>query len=73
MLGLDYRFDEALVLLAKHPPEAARDHHLNQLLGFAVSQFCGLPQHARRYLAQLSQHRGPGWRPPHCSSGCSGW
>lgn len=57
MLGLDYRFDEALVLLARHPPEAARDHHLNQLLGFAVSQFCGLPQHARRYLAQLSQHQ----------------
>lgn len=57
MLGLNYRFDEALVLLARHPPEAARDHHLNQLLGFAVSQFCGLPQHARRYLAQLSQHQ----------------
>lgn len=59
MLGLDCRFDEALMLLAKHPPEAAREHHLNQLLGVAVSQFCGLPHHARRYLAQLGQYRGP--------------
>ena len=47
------------MLLAKHPPEAARDNHLNQLLGVAVSQFCGLPHHARRYLAQLGQYRGP--------------
>lgn len=59
MLALDYRFDDALMLLAKHPPEAARDNHLNQLLGFAVSQFCGLPQHAQRYLARLGQYRGP--------------
>ncbi|MGE6294573.1 hypothetical protein [Aeromonas media] len=59
MLGLECRFDEALMLLAKHPPEAARDNHLNQLLGVAVSQFCGLPHHARRYLAQLGQYRGP--------------
>lgn len=57
MLSLDYRFDEALVLLARHPPEAARDNHLNQLLGFAVSQFCGLPHHAQRYLTQLSQYQ----------------
>ncbi len=59
MLGLDYRFDDALMLLAKHPPEAARDNHLNQLLGVAVSQFCGLPHHAQRYLAQLGQYQGP--------------
>ena len=59
MLALDYRFDDALMLLAKHPPEAARDNHLNQLLGFAVSQFCGLPQHAQRYPARLGQYRGP--------------
>ncbi|WP_447827204.1 hypothetical protein [Aeromonas hydrophila] len=57
MLSLDYRFDEALLLLAKHPPESARDNHLNQLLGFAVSQFCGLPHHAQRYLSQLSQYQ----------------
>ncbi|ELM3719944.1 MULTISPECIES: hypothetical protein [Aeromonas] len=57
MLSLDYRFDEALLLLAKHPPETARDNHLNQLLGFAVSQFCGLPHHAQRYLSQLSQYQ----------------
>ncbi|MGV2705727.1 UNVERIFIED_CONTAM: hypothetical protein MT382_20335 [Aeromonas salmonicida] len=57
MLGLDYRFDDAIVLLAKHPPEAARDNHLNQLLGFAVSQFCGLPHHAQRYLAKLDQYQ----------------
>ncbi|MEN9532462.1 MAG: hypothetical protein RIQ83_1686 [Pseudomonadota bacterium] len=56
MLSLDYRFDEALVLLARHPPETARDNHLNQLLGFAVSQFSGLPHHAQRYLTQLSQY-----------------
>ncbi|RUQ10011.1 response regulator [Aeromonas dhakensis] len=57
MLSLDYRFDEALLLLAKHPPESARDNHLNQLLGFAVSQFCGLPHHAKRYLTQLGQYQ----------------
>lgn len=57
--SLDYRFDDALMLLAKHPPEAARDNHLNQLLGVAVSQFCGLPHHAQRYLAQLGQYQGP--------------
>ncbi len=56
MLSLDYRFDEALLLLAKHR-RSARDHHLNQLLGFAVSQFCGLPHHAQRYLSQLSQYQ----------------
>jgi hypothetical protein len=55
MLSLQFRFDEAIVLLAKHPPEAARDNHLNQLLGFAVSQFCGLPHHAQRYLTRLTQ------------------
>jgi hypothetical protein len=63
MLGLDYRFDDALMLLAKHPPEAARDNHLNQLLGVAVSQFCGLPHHAQRYLAQLGQYQAGGTDP----------
>ncbi|MFM1715043.1 response regulator [Aeromonas salmonicida] len=57
MLGLDYRFDDAIVLLAKHPPDTARDNHLTQLLGFAVSQFCGLPHHAQRYLAKLGQYQ----------------
>ena len=52
---------------AKHPPEAARDNHLNQLLGFAVSQFCGLPQHAQRYLARLGQYRGRWRRARSCS------
>lgn len=56
MQGLEYRFDEAIVLLAKSPPETARDNHLNLLLGFAVSLFCGLPHHARRYLTQLTEY-----------------
>ena len=33
------------------------DNHLTLLLGFAVSQFCGLPHHAQRYLTQLTQYR----------------
>lgn len=57
MKGLEYRFDEALIMIAHHQPGDASNHHLALLLGFAVSQFCGLPHHARRYLAQLAQYR----------------
>ncbi|MFQ1645259.1 hypothetical protein ACK39F_08735 [Aeromonas veronii] len=57
MLGLDYRFDEALILIAHHQPDEGSDNHLTLLLGFAVSQFCGLPHHAQRYLTQLTQYR----------------
>ena len=57
MLGLEYRFDEALILIAHHQPDDASDNHLALLLGFAVSQFCGLPHHAQRYLTQLTHYR----------------
>ncbi|HDO1325364.1 TPA: hypothetical protein P2R04_002345 [Aeromonas veronii] len=57
MLGLDYRFDEALILIAHHQPDEGSNNHLTLLLGFAVSQFCGLPHHAQRYLTQLTQYR----------------
>ncbi|PKQ73711.1 hypothetical protein CJP16_18060 [Aeromonas sobria] len=57
MLGLEYRFDEALILIARHQPDDASDNHLALLLGFAVSQFCGLPHHAQRYLTQLTHYR----------------
>ncbi|MFB2863858.1 hypothetical protein [Aeromonas sp. MdU4] len=57
MLGLDYRFDEALLLIAHHQPDEANTSHLALLLGFAVSQFCGLPHHAQRYLTQLTHYR----------------
>ncbi|TNI79444.1 hypothetical protein CF116_13480 [Aeromonas veronii] len=57
MQGLDYRFDEALILIAHHQPDEGSDNHLTLLLGFAVSQFCGLPHHAQRYLIQLTQYR----------------
>ncbi|WP_421251187.1 hypothetical protein [Aeromonas sp. 600584] len=57
MQGLDYRFDEALILIAHHQPSQASENHLTLLLGFAVCQFCGLPHHAQRYLAQLTHYR----------------
>lgn len=57
MLGLDYRFDEALALIAHHQPDDAAGNFLTLLLGFAVSQFCGLPHHAHRYLTPLSRYR----------------
>ncbi|WP_421309290.1 hypothetical protein [Aeromonas veronii] len=57
MQGLDYCFDEALILIAHHQPNQASENHLTLLLGFAVCQFCGLPHHAQRYLAQLAHYR----------------
>ena len=57
MLGLDYRFDEALILIARHQPSQASENHLTLLLGFAVCQFCGLPHHAQHYLTQLADYR----------------
>ncbi|WP_421262210.1 hypothetical protein [Aeromonas jandaei] len=56
-LGLEYRFDEALILISHHQPDQASTNHVTLLLGFAVSQFCGLPHHASRYLTQLSEYR----------------
>ena len=43
MLGLDYRFDEALILIARHQPSQASENHLTCYWALPSVSFAACP------------------------------